>query len=65
MRAHDKHTPAIPGRMPNVSCHGRVLRDRDGEALTPNDFDSTAHGRHRIRAFFAARNRRARPFQWT
>ena len=42
-----------------------VFSERQRKALTPNDFDSTAHLRQHIRAFFAERNRRARPIQWT
>jgi hypothetical protein len=42
-----------------------VFGERPRKALVPNDFDSPAHGRQRIRAFFAERNRRARPIQWT
>ena len=42
-----------------------VFSELQRKALTPNDFDSTAHVRQRILAFFADRNRRARPIQWT
>jgi DDE superfamily endonuclease len=42
-----------------------VFSELQRKALTPNDFDSTVHVRQRILAFFADRNRRARPVQWT
>jgi hypothetical protein len=42
-----------------------VFSELQRKALTPNDFDSTDHVRQRILAFFAERNRRARPIQWT
>jgi len=42
-----------------------VFSDLQRKALTPNDFDSTHHVRQRILGFFAERNRRARPIQWT
>jgi hypothetical protein len=42
-----------------------VVSELHRKALTPNDFESTAHVRQRILAFFAERNRRARPIQWT
>jgi DDE superfamily endonuclease len=42
-----------------------VFSDLQRQALTPNDFASTDHVRQRIRAFFAERNRRAQPIQWT
>jgi hypothetical protein len=42
-----------------------VFSELQRKALTPNDFESTAHVRQRILAFFAERNRRARPIQWT
>jgi DDE superfamily endonuclease len=42
-----------------------VFSELQRKALTPNDFASTAHVRQRILGFFAERNRRARPIQWT
>jgi hypothetical protein len=42
-----------------------VFSELQRKALTPNDFDSTAHVRQRILAFFAERNRRAQPIRWT
>jgi DDE superfamily endonuclease len=42
-----------------------VFSELQRKALTPNDFDSTGHVRQRILAFFAERNRRAQPIQWT
>jgi DDE superfamily endonuclease len=42
-----------------------VFSELQRKALTPNDFESTAHVRQRILGFFAERNRRARPIQWT
>ena len=42
-----------------------VFSERQRKALTPNDFASTDHVRQRILGFFAERNRRAHPIQWT
>jgi len=42
-----------------------VFSELQRKALTPNDFESTRHVRERISGFFAERNRRARPIQWT
>jgi DDE superfamily endonuclease len=42
-----------------------VFSELQRKALTPNDFDSPDHVRQRILGFFAERNRRARPIQWT
>jgi DDE superfamily endonuclease len=42
-----------------------VFSELQRKALTPNNFDSTAHVCQRIRAFFAERNRRAQPIRWT
>ena len=42
-----------------------VFSELQRKALTPNDFESTAHVRQRILGFFAERNRRARPIRWT
>ena len=42
-----------------------VFSELQRKALTPNDFESTDHVRQRILGFFAERNRRAQPIQWT
>jgi DDE superfamily endonuclease len=42
-----------------------VFSELQRKALTPNDFASTDHVRQRILGFFAERNRRAHPIQWT
>jgi hypothetical protein len=42
-----------------------VFSELQRKALTPNDFESTDHARQRILGFFAERNRRAQPIQWT
>jgi hypothetical protein len=42
-----------------------VFSELQRKALKPNDFDSTVNVRQRILAFFAERNRRARPILWT
>ena len=60
--------PAVPRPPPLVAVNASWLDQIEivfSETLTPNDFDSTAHVRQRILAFFADRNRRARPIQWT
>jgi hypothetical protein len=42
-----------------------VFSELQRKALTPNDFESTAHVRQRILGFFAERNRRAQPIRWS
>jgi DDE superfamily endonuclease len=42
-----------------------VFSELQRKALTPNDFESPDHVRQRILGFFAERNRRAEPIQWT
>ncbi len=42
-----------------------VFSELQRKALTPNDFDNTAHVRQRILGFFAERNRQVQPIQWT
>ena len=69
---HDAR-PALP-RPPSIGCPSTrpgSTRSRscsascNGRRSRPTTLSSTNHVRQRIRAFFAERNRRAQPIQWT